>query len=106
MLGGGTHSKFIHGLLTQNDRTSLQQFLHHSGIVGRDKVLQHFRAAGGGQFSSAEQIFQAKWCAAQKTGPALGPVRICTSGLCQCLFGPDREVGLDAAIHRFNTVQV
>ena len=54
---GGAHGELVHIGFAQHHGAGLLEVFDHGGVVGRDKVVEHLRAAAGADAVGAEDIF-------------------------------------------------
>src|SRR5690606_33983336 len=55
-LVGGAHGELIHIGLAQHHRAGGEEILHHRGVVGGHKVVEHFRGAAGAHPLGAKDV--------------------------------------------------
>ena len=102
---GGTHGKFVHVGLAQENRFILAQVGDDMGVIDRNKVIQDMGRAGGAQAFCADIIFDGPRNAGQRFNGLAGRDHGVHLGrLGQCVFPVQRHVGADFFFHFINAV--
>ena len=85
-LVGRAHCELVHVGLAQRHRAGAHQALHDRGVVGRDELAEHPRAAGGGDALGAEDVLVRDRHAEQIAEAFLSNGRVRLAGRRQRLF--------------------
>ena len=103
VLTGGTHGKFIHIQLAGHHGVGGQQFFHHSGVIGRHKVVQHLGSAGGEDVLGADVVLH-RHGDARQGGQALpfGQQLVHRFGLVHSGIPGQGDIGFYLVLHRVN----
>jgi hypothetical protein len=105
-LVGRAHGELVHVGLAQAGHAGRLEPLDDMGVVGRDKVGQHLRAAGGEPALGAEDVLVGDGHAGEGVSLAGGAARVGGGGLGQGLVRVHGNEGVERVIQGLDPAQV
>ena len=103
---GRTHGKFVHIGTAKSDHAGIQQVLHDSSSIRRNKVIQHFGAACTAPTCLAENIFVSNRHTGQRRCITGRDTRIGCFGFSKGLILIDGHIAIDGRVFRSNSGQI
>ncbi len=102
---GGAHGELIHVGLAQTDHAGRLELLDHGGVIGRDEVIEHLRAAAGAHAAGTEDVLQRQRQPGQRALVAAGTRLVGGIGRSQRLVAGHGDEGVEFAIQALDAVE-